>query len=218
MILISDHVWYLPNHIDMVTCPKNGMTSFKSFYHTAYRKAENRRLEHEKFEYAKGGPLHRRDQRIWNMSSFHDYPFRSGSTRFAVKRDPVKRFVSAVEFLQRRGRLQEPRCDRDYTHYEKVSDVLDGLENNRIFEFHLLPQTYFMGDRCKYDHIYDIVDLSSMFKAMTKKMGLQWSSALNVKANTMKTPVEKRITNDLSFTDIERIKSLYQIDYANGWY
>lgn len=215
----TDHVWYLPNNMDMITCPKNGMTSFKTFYYAAYRKLEKRHMsaEHRAFRPTKGGPIHLRDKRVWDMSSFREYPFREGSARFAVKRDPVRRFVSAVEYLQERGPLTQKRCERDYTHYKKVSDLLDDMEDNKIFEIHLMPQTHFMRERCKYDHIYDIVDMVHMFREMSRRLGIPWSSSMNPRLNTMKRPESKRITNDLSPTDIVRIKSLYRIDYENGW-
>lgn len=219
MNIPTDHIWYLPSDIDIVTCPKNGMSSVKKFYYNAHRKINDRDLDKEHTLYVpiRGGPHHLRELFVWNSSSFREYPFRQGSMRFAVKRDPVKRFRSAVEYMQRRGVLKTKRSERDYRPYKNVRALLDDLEDNKIFDIHLMPQIYFMGDRSQYHHIYDIEDMTHMFREMCRKMRIPWTSSMNPRLNVMKSPEVGRITNSLSPTDIVRIKSLYRIDYDNGW-
>jgi hypothetical protein len=241
---LDDNIWYLPNNIDIRSCPKNGMSSIKSFYYKAQRLAskEDHVKLHREFSSIKGGPSNFREARAWDLADMYDYPFRKNSIRFAVKRDPVERFKSAVEYLQNRKSF-ETKCARDYKKpYDNISDLLDDLENQRVFEIHLLPQSHFMEVTSRYTFIYDITELSSMFKHISLSLGLKWSSGLNpynnISANTSTEELEtiqkrfstdkkninnlskirrEKITDDLTEIDIQRIKSLYKIDYDNGW-
>ena len=224
----QDQVWYLPDiNIDIVTCPKNGMTSIKNFFQLWYGTVNGRQFLDDEKAYRSTlinkqgtqppGPSHLREFMVCNHSDFIDYPFRKGSFRIAVKRDPVKRFVSAVEYCQTKHPHKKV-TERDYTHYESIGQVLDAIEDGKLYEHHFHTQTHFMGSIDRYHAVWDIQDLTHMFRYCVRKHpDLKWGPRLNPVLNTMRQKEDKRITSNLSDSDIARIKILYGEDYRNGW-
>lgn len=227
-MISQDQVWYLPDiDIDIVTCPKNGMTSIKRFFVNWYQETTGRSFSVDDREFRKTmvekqgniprGPIHLRQLMIWNQSDFINYPFRKGSFRMAVKRDPVERFISAIEYCQTKI-PHKKLSDRDYKRYESIGQVLDLIEDGKIYEHHFHTQTHFMGSIDRYDAVWDIQDLTHMFRYCVRKHpDLKWGPRLNPVLNTMRQKEHKRITSNISDSEIARIKVLYGEDYRNGW-
>jgi|SRR5210317_300886 hypothetical protein len=212
----NDNVWYLPNLIDIRTCPKNGMTSVKNFYYKLMSQITNENYSkyNREFKTERGGPINFREYQVWNYCDFTDIPFRKYSTRFAVKRDPVKRFLSAVEYLQANFDKEGKRTIHKRTYpkkYEDLDELLTDIETQKMMNIHFFPQSYYMGNVNKYQFVYRLSDLDKMFEHLC--------SLYEVPKFTMKlNKTQRTITKDISMVQIGRIRKLYQIDYENGWY
>ena len=214
-----DHVWYLPHDIDVITCPKNGMSSVKRYYYQVWKLYFDEDVAKEQIEFVshRGGPQNYREQQVWNQCNILNYPFRKRSFKIAIKRDPIARFISAVEYLENRAKIRR-RSERDYVPRGDIESVLHKLEKGEIYDVHLMPQSHFMGTRNHYDAIFDMTELTDMFRYITKKIPeARWGPNLNPHYNKMKKTDKKRITDNLSPHDILRIKILYKQDYENGW-
>ena len=134
-------------------------------------------------DYSRRGPRNWREQQVWDKASIADWPFRPNSTRMAVKRDPVDRFLSSVEYLQgmanRNSKLDDPIpwkvSSRPYNKfYRHLRNAIDDVDKGRVFDVHLLPQTKYMGHTDQYHYVYDISEMELMYKDIFGIVGLHW--------------------------------------------
>ena len=238
MSSIEDNVWYFPNNIDLRSCPKNGMSSIKNLYNFVWQNyGVGQTALAKAFRPVNRGPGNVRQWYVWAQSDISSYPFRKNSTKYAVKRDPVKRFCSAVEMLNAEARRNHPffKSPRDWNKvYTDIDHVLEVMENGHVFNTHLIQQTYYLGPKEVYDHVYDISDLTHMFRDIVKACNIKWNSGANfwtnVSANSGgKERVEElnakghkarkhfaeptpMITDNLTIEQIDRIKNIYKVD------
>lgn len=263
MVEFSNNVYYFPYELDVRTCPKNASTSLKNFYYSVmWYKQKAKMLSIVKkwsedplhdIHYFRRGPRNWREQQVWNKASFADWPFRPNSTRMAVKRDPVDRFLSCVEYLQamanKNSKIDDPLVwkvssrpwDKFYRH---LRNAIDDVEQGRVFDVHLLPQTKYMGHIDQYHYVYDISEMELMYKDIFGIVGLNWGDYKSENVHYHHNPSSKTssdrleelkeegkslgrtrtrhkrkvISDDLTERDRARIKKLYKIDYDNGWY
>lgn len=213
----NDNIWYLPGNIDIRTCPKNGMTSVKNFFYKVILivSKENYARMHKDFKPEKGGPSGFREWQAWNHADIYDFPFRKNSIKYAVKRDPVKRFLSGVEYLQIRIQREGAKqmWNRPYSKlYDNLSDVITDVEQQIVVDPHLLPQSLFLGNSDRYHHIYRLSELNTMFDSLCDHYKINRIS-MHLNKSSVKT-----ITKNVKSSDIKRIKKIFEIDYDNGWY
>lgn len=212
----ADNILYFNEDIDIRLCLKNGYTTLRTAWQSCYDmdyymgrwKTTDMPGAYDRYHWAM------KFQDIW------DQPFRRGSYRIAIKRDPVERFISAVSYLD--NVKLEPRYTKNKKSYidltnvnkDDIDSVLDAFDNQTLRDEHFFSQSYFMGHPNDYDKVYDISEMSELLIWLTKKC-------------KPKKPIENTWQNKTKNTDsrIEltdkqtmRVIKLYAKDYANGWY
>lgn len=198
-----DNVLYLPNNVDLRLCPKNGMSTIKEVY----------RIWKGHDEYV--GRSYRYDY-VKRYSDQFDLPFRRGSYRIAVRRDPLDRFKSACEYIMREraehirhGRNDLPQISTN------LEDVISEIEAGSMKNNHFYTQTWYMGKPEDYDMVVHISELNKLLVFINEACELNLTqSALDTKMNVSKL----KLYND-GLTRIQqiRVKKLYEKDYKNGW-
>lgn len=200
----ADNVLYFPNNVDVRLCPKNGMSSLKEL-HRLYRGVD---------EYI--GRVDRLTKVREHGDQF-DIPFRKGSYRIAVRRDPIVRFRSACEYIVvnqaeyiRQGRIDElPSMDLE------LDSVLDKIEEGTLKNNHFYTQSWYMGKPEDYDMVVYIDELSRLMVFLNDAADLGFDEEmLNIHDNKSQLKVYNSILTD---SQRLRIKALYRKDYDNGW-
>lgn len=203
----ANNILYFPNNLDIRICPKNGMTTLKE----ALKRCIGR-LDYEGDKHDTGTISFRLNQ-IKKHSYGPEQPFRKGSTRIAVKRDPVERFTSACEYLARKREkfvkhgINYPELKKDLRSV--ISEVMDGSVKNE----HFFSQSYFMGNIYDYDLVYDLDDLTKLLDFLSTSTGNALGSIWE-----NKTPRNKLYDDILTESDVRDIMRLYEKDYDNGWH
>jgi hypothetical protein len=133
--------------------------------------------------------------------------------KIAVKRDPVDRFLSALNW--------------DYEHWGKgeykgtsfcPDDIDLVLEKNGWFDFmfennkHYFPQTFYLKNPYDYDLIFDIQKLSFLVQWLNEQYNTDFSVPW---VNSTKKHFTKNMLTD---KHVQIIKDKYSVDYENGWY
>jgi len=198
----------------------------------------------------KRAPQSWRQLQVWQRGDQFDIPFRKNSVRFALKRDPFERFKSSVEMLQLQALSTkiDPQAnvegmDRDYKFYDSVTKLLDDLEAGKVLNMHFWTQTYYLGDKSRYDYIYDINDYENFVRHILSFYNITYRRDYfyyhqNISNNTDAEVVhaEKQdggtihyqydfervsnhelITKKMTPHDYARVRKLYKLDFDNGW-
>lgn len=205
----SDNVYYFPGNIDVRVCPKNGNSSVKQFYINIIRTCyPDRDLKTEFNFYANlnKNPKTKKDMMTWRQRQVLDYgdqfdlPFRKNSIRITIKRNPIERFKSAVEMLQLDAKWNkipiESSIDgikKEYRYFNSVSDLLNDIENNNVVNIHFWTQSYFLEDKNRYDHIYDLEDFVEFQRHVLFMNNIKWSDRWYIHQNISNNSDEKRI-------------------------
>lgn len=209
----TEYMVYFPHNVDFVLCPKNAHTTVRVFHNAIVgvkRKVKNFKPVHE-------GAQNWRTQQCMNFSDITNYPFRKDSFKVAIKRDPVMRFCSTINTLEQ-GKIS--LNSRKYKSGESLETVISRLESGQLFDTHLLPQNYYMGDKSKYDRVYDISEVEEFLNFCVTELKMKPHSKFytegNGKQRYNKTDSQS-IYDQLSLNQIDRIKAVYQKDYDGGW-
>jgi hypothetical protein len=148
-------------------------------------------------------------KRILQTISIPNY---KSNLKIAIKRDPVDRFISALNF--------------DYSHWGygnfqntmKCPNTMDEVFQSGWFDFmfkhnkHYFPQTFYVGESKDYDLIFDINDLSNLVEFLNQIYASDCSVS---KINSSVKFFQKEM---LSEQQLELVKERYNLDYDNGWY
>lgn len=213
------NVLYFGNEIDFRLIPKNCSSTLKvfysDFYNLEYRKSQPENphgyYPNHQTTMGKRGRLVIANGGLW----------RDGALKFVVKRDPVERWLSAINFsiLMRDYGLYE-----DFNNLEWIDkDINDiakemretGIDNIEEFSLtELFSQTYCAGNVNEYDHVFDIKDFDKCKALMEEILG---DTFPDIYATVSKNKSKWKLS-DLTSTSIDDIKVLYAKDYANGWY
>ena len=200
----ADNVLYFPNNIDVRMCPKNGMSTLKEL-HRFVRGVD---------EYI--GRVERLNKVREHGDQF-DIPFRKGSYRIAVRRDPVVRFRSACEYLiqNQAEYIRQGRADECPSLETELDLVLDRIEDGTLKNNHFYTQTWYMGKPEDYDMVVYIDELSQLMIFLNEACALGYSDEkLDIRENQTKMKVYNSI---ITTQQRRRIKQLYRKDYLNGW-
>lgn len=200
----ADNVLYFPNNIDVRMCPKNGMSTLKEL-HRFIRGVD---------EYI--GRVERLN-RVREYGDQFDIPFRKGSYRIAVRRDPVIRFRSACEYLiqNQAEYIRQGRADECPSLETELDLVLDRIEDGTLKNNHFYTQTWYMGKPEDYDMVVYIDELSQLMIFLNDACDLGYSDEkLDIRENQTKMKVYNSIITN---QQRRRIKQLYRKDYLNGW-
>lgn len=200
----ADNVLYFPNNIDVRMCPKNGMSTLKELH-----------------RFIRGvGEYIGRVERLNKVREFgdqFDIPFRKGSYRIAVRRDPVVRFRSACEYLiqNQAEYIRQGRSDECPSLETELDLVLDRIESGTLKNNHFYTQTWYMGKPEDYDMVVYIDELSQLMVFLNEACDLGYSDEkLDIHENQTKMKVYNSI---ITTHQRRKIKQLYRKDYLNGW-
>jgi len=118
---------------------------------------------------------------------------RTDSIKIAVIRDPLDRFISALQWVNYKYKL-------NLTLEEAVNKVPNDI--------HFYPQFHYYGEQAsKYDHLIYANNITSLIFQLTgKDMG-------NIHKGKNPKPVAYEITKDIEF----KINSLYKKDFDLGY-
>lgn len=211
----ADNILYFNDDIDVRLCLKNGYTTLRGAWLSCYDEEyySNRYVKIN----APGAPdryhTAMRRQDIW------DQPFRRGSYRIAVKRDPVERFISTVSYLDRVRvepnylKFKKSYIDLTNVNKEDIDSVLDAFDQQKLRDEHFFSQSYFMGHPDQYDKIYDITELPELLSWLTTKCKPKIPIKHLWKNKTKDTDSRIQLTDKQTM----RIIKTYAKDYANGW-
>jgi hypothetical protein len=196
----SDNVLYWPNNIDIRICPKNGMSTLKE----ALRRTLDQSGTH--------GHDYRNVLVKRNGDQF-DLPFRKGSYRIAIRRDPIDRFRSACEFIQakrawfiQKGR-ELPKISMD------IDKVIDDLESGIVKNNHFYTQTWYMGHPSDYDMVYHISELPKLLDFLQEACKIE-RDIREIHENR----TSLKLYNDAISSDhMEKLRNFYLKDFKNGW-
>lgn len=200
----ADNVLYFPNNIDVRMCPKNGMSSLKELH----------RLNRGVDEYI--GRVERL-KKVRKFGDQFDIPFRTGSYRIAVKRDPVDRFKSACEYIvaNHARYIKDGRGDELPSLDQELDQVLNNIEQGNLKNNHFYTQTWYLGDPKQYDMVVHIDELHQLMIFLNEAAELGLSEReINIHDN--KTML-KMYGDALTTIQRQRIKKFYRKDYENGW-
>jgi hypothetical protein len=200
----ADNVLYFPNNIDVRLCPKNGMSSLKELH----------RLNRGVDEYI--GRIDR-IRKVREQGDQFDIPFRKGSYRIAVRRDPIVRFRSACEYIvaNQAEYIKQGRIDELPSMDEELDVVLDKIEAGTLKNNHFYTQSWYMGKPEDYDMVVYIDELSRLMVFLNDAADLGFDEeTLNIHDNKSQLKVYNSILTD---RQRQRIKTLYRKDYDNGW-
>jgi len=208
MAITPDNILYLPEGIDLRICPKNGFTSIKGFHQQVLRVVSPQNTmaqEQYQFKHVRGGPSSWRQLQVLKYGNQFDIPFRFDSVRFAIKRDPIERFKSAVEMLQLQAHSNYatpedvPLINKDYDRYSSVKLLLDDLCGGKVLNQHFWTQTLYMGIPKDYDYVYDLENIEEFYKHVLSFYGIDydrkvWYTHRNISNNS--DPIHSEILFD----------------------
>lgn len=198
-----DNVLYLPNNVDIRLCPKNGMSTIKEIFriHKGHDQYVGRSYRYSK---------------VKEFGDQLDLPFRKGSYRIAVRRDPLDRFKSACEYIMREraehirlGRFDLPEISSN------IEDVISAIEAGSMKNNHFYTQTWYMGKPQDYDMVVHINELDKLLGFINEACELNLTPRqLDTKMNVSSL---KLYNDGLTRIQQMRVKKLYEKDYKNGW-
>jgi len=195
-----DNILYWPNNIDIRICPKNGMSTLKE----ALRRTLGQHDTHG-HEY--------RNKLVNRFADQFDIPFRKGSYRIAIRRDPIDRFRSACEFIQQKRAwfIQNGKYLPDISL--DIDEVIDSLESGNLKNNHFYTQTWYMGKLGDYDMVYHINELPKLLDFLQEACKIERDiTSIHENKTTFK------LYNDaISTTQMEKLRNFYLKDFKNGW-
>ena len=143
-------------------------------------------------------------------------PFRPGSYRIAIKRNPIERFVSTITMMSLNtwtDRYINSSWNKNLKALIDINDVsktIEHFKNNKIKDQHFMSQTHYMGKSSDYDKVYYLHELPHLLKWLEKKT----KTHQNI-SNLWINKTEK----SLNVTKLEQLEilNLYNMDCVNGW-
>lgn len=224
----TENVLYFPNNLDVRLCPKNGITSLK--YALKYI------LEGKEEATSITATKSWRKEQIKQNGYRDDLPYRENSYRLAISRDPVRRFLSAAEYLNIEWAKQVNHLGEDYllrpdlteddfrdigqfSEAEPIPNNLDELIEavscGDITNTHFYSQTYYLGARGQYDRIYKMSNFTDCLEFIRRRSDSS-KSIDKLRANRTHGKIYGTV-DDLTQDQKKRIMKIYEVDYDYGW-
>ena len=225
----TDNVLYFPNDIDVRICPKNGISTLKwALLYVSGLSPSSSDKESMSIG-TKGWRYHK----IKQYGHQDELPFRKDSFRVAVSRDPIKRFLSACEYIKQESskasdllNLSSSLTNEDFKRLEKMSDVdilpdnlddiIDGVWSGEIQNSHFFTQTYYMQNRGQYDKIFKMKNFTTLLEWLRVKSGSS-KQIEKIRSNATSGLVFGKSASDLTEDQKKRIMRIYEEDYDYGW-
>ncbi len=178
--------FWIGNDLDYYIIPKNGCSS----------------VRHMMLQTIKDVPdlndYYDSDYNIINFKTklFQYYnPVRSKAVKFAVKRNPIDRFISAysdIVLFRKKENLS-------------IEEILQGNYKDKHFN----TQTYFAGSADTYDHIFDVTEMNKVAELISDYTNI------NIRVQHIRKTKNKI---RLHHSQIRMVEEFYKEDYKNGWH
>ena len=223
----TENVLYFKNNIDVRLCPKNGISSLKMFKVLVDGANLGKTLRDRQY----ATKIHRMEE-IKKYGYQPDLPFRRNSYRVTVSRDPIKRFLSACEYLKDEYNRQRNLTGKDDLNEEElyrlhklsdaqrlpenIDDVINGVWDGEIQNSHFYTQTYYLGNRGQYHQIYPMNrfgDILVFLKYHNEYTGTESLTKVRNKSSYTNYPSVEQLTGGQK----KRIMRIYEEDYDYGW-
>ena len=223
-----DNVLYFNNNIDVRLCPKNGITTLKwALWHTYDMDISI----HRHFA-SRCGTKNFRVEEIRKHGLSEELPFRAQSTRVCVVRDPVERFMSSAEYLKLQwianasllegSDLSDTDKERAYVSMseidilpDSIDEVIEGVRTGEIDNSHFWLQSYFLGNRSQYDHIFKFSQFGEFMTWLQNEC--KSPKTLNKIVTNQTSGLYYGGVSNLTEDQKIRIMKMYQEDYDYGW-
>ena len=124
--------------------------------------------------------------------------YRKNSIKVCVFRDPIDKWLSAVNWLIEVSKSATP-FPRD------INQIIDIQTTTEIIE--LKSQYYSLGNKNQYDTCYPLYNISKLISKLT-------TDTIPIKNSAPKIITKKNLTD----THIAILKEMYKEDYINGWH
>lgn len=136
-------------------------------------------------------------------NEFFETEYNPNKITFCIKRDPVKRFVSAYQNMHWIGEIGN--------NIEKLISNWDDLLTNRpVLREHFRTQTSYYGTDAIYSHIFRHKNMKEVREFLEDYAKVHLP---NIQLQQSGVKIDVKITNEL----IDFVKEKYAEDYANGW-
>jgi len=214
---------YFNNNIDFRCCAKNACSTFKFVWFVLagredreIRRRVSAGLKIRRTEYYNQLDLDNIDPRSYQ------FQFRKNSTRVAVKRDPIERIVSAVNYMYKQFHIYDD-MNIKWNVFPKPSleEFLDTINSVEwMDDTHFFPQHYYMGVPEDYDIVLSMSEVDSYVDFLIenrdpyKNINLKWFDG-GVKKN--RSSNINFTIDDLPKSLYDRIYHMYKTDYKLGW-
>lgn len=215
------NVLYFGDNVDVRLIPKNCSSTLKMMY-TEINGMPFKKLEdgnpHGYFASKISSQGYRKAAVLNNGGKL----FRDGSIKIAIKRDPIERWLSGVNF----GILMKEFNHPSYSEFQlawldnDINDIAKEHEFmgiNEIGEYgiaELFSQTYCGGNINQYDFVFDIKEFDKCVDLLENELGEKitrvWATVSRDKSRWK--------MEDLTEDSKECIRKLYAKDYDNGWF
>lgn len=145
--------------------------------------------------------------------------FRGGKIKVAVKRDPIDRWLSAINFCIITA--QSRQTGRDYQQFNNL--VWVDWDINMIAAYQmghgymvneLLPQSYCAGGIDKYDYVYTPETFDDFFLLLERKFNRRFTRVVSTQTKGKGRWSRKDLNDDT----IKILEFMYENDYAMGWH
>ena len=200
-----DNVYYFPNNIDVRICPKNGMSTLKGAIRTVYGDIDDRGNTVGNYAW--------RYRKVYNNSDQFDQPFRKGSFRIAVRRDPIDRFKSACSFIQEKQAYYLSLGRPLATIPDDLDGIISGMEDGHIKDNHFYTQTWYMGRPEDYDMVFHIDEMSKLLTFLQDACNI----GVDIKDIHLNKSNHKLYNDAISPAQMEILMNFYKKDFDNGW-
>lgn len=206
------NVLYFGDEIDFRIIPKNCSSTLKVMWSDLnglpYRETSSNN-PHGYFPHRQS-ELHGRREFVERNGDL----WRDDALKFVIKRDPVERWLSAINFAiqQKEANIYEEFRALKWTGRD-INDIVKEHKKYGINLTEVYSQSFCAGNIHYYDHVFDIRDFDKCKSLMEDILEIDLPE---IYATVSKHKSKWKIS-DLTSKSISDIKVIYQDDYANGW-
>ena len=137
--------------------------------------------------------------------------YRKNSIKVCVFRDPIDKWLSAVNYLIEvsKSATPFPRDINQIIDLQSTTEItaMEDRFYNDPFTSVLKSQYYSLGNKNQYDTCYPLYDISKLISKLT-------TDSIPIKNSAPKIITKKNLTD----THIAILKEMYKEDYINGWH